>query len=63
MEKLEERLNELEVLYSHQSQLLEELNDVVADCNLRINYLVKENRALRETLSSLAPEMTESPDE
>lgn len=63
MEKLEERLNELEILFSHQAQLVEELNDVVAECNLRINSLVKENRSMREMLSSLAPEMTESPDE
>jgi len=63
MEKLEERVTELEILYSHQAQLVDELNTVVADCNLRINSLVKENRAMREMLSSLAPEMTESPDE
>lgn len=63
MDKLEERLTELEILYSHQVQLVEELNDVVADCNLRINQLIKENRAMREMLSSLAPESTESPDE
>lgn len=63
MEKLEERLTELEILYSHQAQLVEELNVVVADCNLRINSLAKENRSMREMLSSLAPEMTESPDE
>lgn len=63
MEKLEERLNELEILYSHQAQMIEELNEVVADCNLRISRLVKENKAMREMLSSLAPESTESPDE
>ena len=63
MEKLEERLTELEILYSHQAQLVEDLNDVVAECNLRINSLVKDNRSMREMLSSLAPEMTESPDE
>lgn len=63
MEQLEKRLTELEVLYSHQVQLVEELNDVVADCNLRIDQLTKENRSMREMLTSLAPEMTESPDE
>ena len=63
MEQLEARLTELEILYSHQAQLLEELNGVVADCNLRINQLAKENVNLREVLASLAPEMTESPDE
>ncbi|PLX94260.1 MAG: SlyX protein [Desulfuromonas sp.] len=63
MEQLEKRLTELEVLYSHQVQLVEELNDVVADCSLRIDQLTKENRSMREMLTSLAPEMTESPDE
>ena len=63
MEKLEQRLTELEVLYSHQSQLVEELNEVVTDCSQRIDQLSRENRALRATLSTLAPEMTESPDE
>lgn len=63
MEQLEERLTDLEILYSHQVQLIEELNQVVADCNLRIDQLARENKALRATLGSLAPEMTESPDE
>ncbi|MDT8418918.1 MAG: SlyX family protein [Desulfuromonadales bacterium] len=63
MEQLDKRLTELEILYSHQVQLIEELNDVVADCNLRIDQLTKENRSMREMLTSLAPEMTESPDE
>jgi SlyX protein len=63
MENLEERLTELEILYSHQVQLVDELNAVVAECNLRINSLARENRSMREMLSSLAPEMTESPDE
>ncbi|HEX9779372.1 MAG TPA: SlyX family protein [Geopsychrobacteraceae bacterium] len=63
MDKLEKRLNDLEILYSHQAQLVEELNEVVADCSLRIDHLVKENRAMREMIGSLGPEMTESPDE
>lgn len=63
MEKLDQRLTDLEILYSHQSQLIEELNEVVADCSRRIDHLARENRSLRETLRSLAPEMTESPDE
>lgn len=63
MEKMEERLTELEILYSHQMQLIEELNEVVTDCNQRIDQLAKENRAMREMLKSLAPETLESPDE
>ena len=63
MENLEKRLNDLEILYSHQVQMVDELNEVVSDCNLRIDRLVKENRAMREMIGSLGPEMTESPDE
>lgn len=63
MEELENRLTELEIRFSHQSQLLDELNDVLTDCNLRIDRLSKENRRLREMVKSLQPSMEESPDE
>ena len=63
MENLEKRLTDLEILYSHQVQMIDELNEVVADCNQRIAHLIKENRAMREMIGSLGPEMTESPDE
>jgi len=63
MQELENRLTELEIRFSHQSQLIDELNEVLTDCNLRIDRLSKENRHLREMVKSLQPSMEESPDE
>ena len=63
LEELQERLTELEIRFSHQSQLLDELNEVVTDCNHRIDRLSKENQRLRETVSTLSPALEESPDE
>ncbi|PLY00388.1 MAG: SlyX protein [Desulfuromonas sp.] len=61
--ELEERLTELEIRFSHQTLMVEELNEVVTDCNLRIDRLQKENRQLREIVESLQPQLEESPDE
>ena len=63
LEELRDRLTELEIGFSHQSQLIEELNEVVTDCNLRIDRLKKENMQLREMLQSFSPVLEESPDE
>ena len=63
LEELQERVTELEILFSHQTQLLDELNEVLTDCNQRIDRLSKENQRLRETVSTLAPSLEESPDE
>ncbi|PLX85425.1 MAG: SlyX protein [Desulfuromonas sp.] len=63
MDSLQDRLTNLEILYSHQVELVEELNQEVIECNARIDQLIKEHGAMREMLQSLAPEMTESPDE
>ena len=63
MENLKQRLTELEMKFSFQEELIEELNLVVTDCNLQIQRLNRENTSLREMLRSLAPDMTESPDE
>jgi SlyX protein len=54
LEDLQERLIELET---------RELNDEVTACSRRIAALERDNRTLRDTLKSLAPELTESPDE
>lgn len=62
-EEIEERLTELEIRFSHQSVLVDELNDVVADCNLRIERLIRENQRMREMIKSLQPQLEESPDE
>lgn len=58
-----ERLTAMEVRYSHQARLLDELNDELTAANLRIDELAREVRSLREMLGSLAPQMEESPDE
>ncbi len=63
LEDLQKRLTELEISFSHQSQLVDELNEVVTDCNLRIDHLQKQNRQLQEMIKTLSPEMEESPDE
>ncbi|MBN1959061.1 MAG: SlyX family protein [Desulfuromonadales bacterium] len=63
MQDIEFRLTELEIRFSHQAQLLDELNEVLTDCNLRIDQLAKENRLLRETVQNLQPSLEESPDE
>lgn len=63
MEELAERLTELEIRYAYQVRLIEELNDVVTESGRRLDALEQENRRLRETLSRLAPEPIESPDE
>ncbi len=63
LEELQARLTELEIRFSHQTQLLDDLNDVVIDCNKRIDRLSKENQRLREAVSTLSPALEESPDE
>ena len=64
MEELTERLTELEIRYTHQAQLLEELNGVLADACARVARLEQENRALRDQLRQMAPDdFTLSPDE
>jgi uncharacterized coiled-coil protein SlyX len=63
MEDYAERFVDLELRYSHQSMLLDELNDELAHANSRIDELVKEVRRLREMLGNLAPQLDVSPDE
>lgn len=63
MDETQERLTELEIRFTHQSLLIEELNDVVTECSRRISQLERDNRTLRDTLRALGPELTESPDE
>lgn len=57
------RIDELEMRYAEQSRLVEELNEIVTDCNLRIGQLQKENRRFREILQRLQSAPEESPDE
>lgn len=63
MDELTERIVELEIRYTHQNELIEELNSELTLSNSRIDRLEREVRALREVLGSLAPEPTSSPDE
>ncbi len=63
MSDLDERLIDLEVRFSHQAHLLDELNDELTKATARIDRLVKEVAMLREMMGSLAPQMEVSPDE
>lgn len=63
MSDLDERLIDLEVRFSHQAHLLDELNDELTKATARIDSLVKEIAMLREMMGSLAPQMEVSPDE
>ena len=63
MEELVKRLNELEIRFTYQEEVVEELNQVVTACNLEIQRLSRDNGRLKEMMNSLAPELSESPDE
>jgi SlyX protein len=64
MDELKERLVELEIRYSHQTRLIEELNEVVTAACARIDRLEQENRRLREQLLRLtSDDFALSPDE
>jgi SlyX protein len=64
MDELNERLVELEIRFSHQALLLEQLNEVVTASTARLDQLERDHRALRDYLVRLAPDdLTLSPDE
>jgi len=63
MEDLHRRIDELEIRYTHQEQVIEDLNSVVTECSRRIAHLEREVDRYREMLQSLAPSLPESPDE
>lgn len=63
MTDFKDRLTELEIRFTHQARLIEELNDVLVVALRRIDRLEGEQRGFREMLGSLAPDLTESPDE
>lgn len=60
---INERLDELEIRASYQDRLLEELNAIVTDCNLRIDQLTRQNRQLQDMVKNLGGSLEESPDE
>lgn len=61
--ELEERIVELEIRFTHQARQIEELNEVLTESADLIAALRRENRAFRQMLKNLAPELPESPDE
>lgn len=63
MDELRERIVELEIRYTHQNSVVEELNTELTLANARIDRLEREIRGMHEMLGSMGPELTESPDE
>ncbi|GAB4185274.1 MAG: SlyX family protein [Deltaproteobacteria bacterium] len=63
MSELEQRLIDLEIRFTHQQRLVEELSDVIAADGRQIDELRKEIRLLRQMLQRLEPETPPSPDE
>lgn len=64
MDELRERLDELEIRFSHQALLIEQLNEVVTEAAARIDHLERQQRRLRDQLLRLTPDdLTLSPDE
>lgn len=63
MDELKARIIELEISYTHQHSMVEELNSELTLANARIDRLERELRGMHEMLGSMGPELTESPDE
>lgn len=64
MDELNERLTDLEIRYTHQSRLLDELSEVLTEACARLSRLEQENRQLREQLRHMgSDDYTLSPDE
>jgi len=63
MDELTERIIELEIRYTHQVSLVEELNIELTSACTRIDQLERQVRALHEMVGSLGPDFTQSPDE
>ena len=63
MDELRERIIELEIRFTHQAKLVEELNAELTAANMRIDQLEREGNIMREMLGNLQPELPQSPDE
>ena len=63
MDDVTDRLVELEIRYAHLQDLVEELNVELTSANMRVDRLEREVKVLRDVVSSLGPEMIQSPDE
>jgi SlyX protein len=63
MDELRSRIVELEIRYTHQNDMVEELNTELTSANARIDRLERQVKAMHEMLGSLEPELMQSPDE
>lgn len=63
MDEQSARITELEIRYTHQARLLEELHEVLLAETRKVADLEREVRILRQTLEGLAPSLIASPDE
>jgi SlyX protein len=63
MDEIKSRIIDLEINYTHQTNLIEELNLELTSANARIDQLERKVKALSEMVGSLGPELTQSPDE
>ena len=63
MKDMQDRITELEIRFTHQASLIDELNEEVLGCYRRLASLESDNGRMSEMLKSLAPSLTESPDE
>jgi SlyX protein len=63
MDELTERIVELEIRYTHQNSIVEELNTELTLANARIDRLERAISGMHEMLGNMGPELTESPDE
>jgi SlyX protein len=63
MDELTKRIVELEIRYTHQNSLVEELNTELTSANSRIDRLERQVKAMHDMIGSLGPELIQSPDE
>ena len=63
MDELTARIIELEIRYTQQHDMIEELNSELTVSNNRVDRLERELKFLRDVLGSMGPELTLSPDE
>jgi SlyX protein len=62
MDDILERIVELEIRYTHQGQMIEELNAELTASNLRIGQLERELSRLQHLLQNVIAETKEAPD-
>jgi SlyX protein len=63
VDELTERIVELEIRYTHQVSLVEDLNAELTSANARIDHLERKVNVLSEMIGSLGTDFTQSPDE